>query len=195
MEKEFKREKIVHLAKGDPFLTVEKIAALADTTARYVRTVLYENNISLHELRKLYALRWKPITDTEESVYELEQLMYPLALKQLEANELVHLSGPKSTEIKEGIFLAKDQGLKQISMANVWPLCSEEVLFKEWVEVLNNIYLVHIQLYKPFEGKLILLYQAGFAGETVLIKSGSNIKLISKDNSNGSQIKYRREGF
>jgi len=195
MEKEFKREKIVHLAKDDPFLTVEKIATLADTTARYVRTVLYENNISLQELRKLYALRWKPDRDTGDCVYKLEQLMYHLAQEQLEANDLVHLSSIKSSEIKEGIFIANDHGLKQISLATVWPLCTGEVLFKEWAEVLENIYLVHIQLYKPFGGKLILFYQAGLARETVLIKFGSNLKLIDKDNSRGSQIKYKREGF
>jgi len=195
MEKEFKREKIVRLAKDDPFLTVEKIATLADTTARYVRTVLYENNISLQELRKLYALRWKPASEAKEGAYELERLLYPLAQQHIDATEIVHLTASKSKKIKEGIFTAKDLVLKQISFPRVWQLCKQELLAKEWVEVLSNIYLVHIRVYHLTEGKQIFFYQAGLAMETVLIKVNSNLNLTYKENSVGYQIKYKREGF
>ncbi|AGB40433.1 hypothetical protein Halha_0440 [Halobacteroides halobius DSM 5150] len=50
-----KKEKVVYLAKRDPFLKVEKIAQLAETSSHYVRTVLSEANLSLTRLRKEYA--------------------------------------------------------------------------------------------------------------------------------------------
>ncbi|WP_027339341.1 hypothetical protein [Halonatronum saccharophilum] len=50
-----KKERVVYLAKKDPFLKVDRIAQLAETTAHYVRTVLSEANLSLTKLRREYA--------------------------------------------------------------------------------------------------------------------------------------------
>jgi len=50
-----KKEHILSLAQRDPFLRVEEIAAKAETTPRYVRTILSEARISLMQLRRDYA--------------------------------------------------------------------------------------------------------------------------------------------
>ncbi len=50
-----KKEIILENAQKDPFLKIEDLAKLADTTSRYVRTILSEGNISLMGLRKQYA--------------------------------------------------------------------------------------------------------------------------------------------
>jgi len=54
---ETKKEQILHLARQDPFLKVEEIAARVQTTPRYVRTILSEARISLMQLRRNYARR------------------------------------------------------------------------------------------------------------------------------------------
>ncbi len=50
-----KKEKILENARKDPFLKIEDLARIAETTPRYVRTILSEANMSLMQLRKEYA--------------------------------------------------------------------------------------------------------------------------------------------
>lgn len=50
-----KKEIIIENAYQDPFLKIEDLAQKADTTSRYVRTILSESNLSLMKLRKNYA--------------------------------------------------------------------------------------------------------------------------------------------
>ncbi|HHY09537.1 MAG TPA: hypothetical protein GX528_03105 [Firmicutes bacterium] len=49
------KEKVIAQARQDPFLTVEEIAKMAETTERYVRTILSEADLSLTQMRKTYA--------------------------------------------------------------------------------------------------------------------------------------------
>lgn len=56
MEKSVKAN-VIALASADPFLTVEELSELADTTPRYVRTILSEAGLSLNRLRRQYARR------------------------------------------------------------------------------------------------------------------------------------------
>ncbi len=51
------KAKVIALAKADPFLTVEELSERADTTTRYVRTILSEAGLSLNRLRRQYARR------------------------------------------------------------------------------------------------------------------------------------------
>jgi|GEM_PF-1548688 hypothetical protein len=50
-----KKEIILENASRDPFLKIEDLAKLANTTSRYVRTILSEADLSLMDLRKEYA--------------------------------------------------------------------------------------------------------------------------------------------
>lgn len=50
-----KKERVVGIARDDPFLSIEEIAQLAGTTPRYVRTTLSEGDVSLMELRRIRA--------------------------------------------------------------------------------------------------------------------------------------------
>ena len=52
-----KKEQILALARQDPFLKIEEIAATVETTPPYVRTTLSEAKVSLMELRRNYARR------------------------------------------------------------------------------------------------------------------------------------------
>lgn len=52
-----KKGQVIALAKADPFLTVKDLAKEAATTTRYVRTILSEAQLSLHEMRRSYARR------------------------------------------------------------------------------------------------------------------------------------------
>lgn len=54
---ETKKEQILNLARRDPFLKIEEIAATVETTPRYVRTILSEAKVSLMQLRRNYARR------------------------------------------------------------------------------------------------------------------------------------------
>lgn len=47
-----KKDNIIKLATNEPFLSISDIAEMADTTQRYVRTILSEADISLMKLRK-----------------------------------------------------------------------------------------------------------------------------------------------
>lgn len=55
MAKETIKDRVIQAAHSDPFLSIEEIAALVDTTPRYVRTILSEARLSLMQLRKKYA--------------------------------------------------------------------------------------------------------------------------------------------
>ncbi|NLY52305.1 MAG: UTRA domain-containing protein [Firmicutes bacterium] len=52
-----KKDQILNIARQDPFLKVEEIAAKVETTPRYVRTILSEAKVSLMQLRRSYARR------------------------------------------------------------------------------------------------------------------------------------------
>jgi len=52
-----KKGHVIALAQADPFLTVKQLANQAGTTTRYVRTILSEAQLSLHEMRRTYAKR------------------------------------------------------------------------------------------------------------------------------------------
>ena len=107
-----KKERVIYLAQEDPFLKVEKIAQLAETTSHYVRTVLSEADLSLTKLREDYAR--KKVNSREE-----DQLLFEV----LELSDL----GNIKHEIQENFILNQTynfvvQGSKQIK---------ETILFKE----------------------------------------------------------------
>ncbi len=56
MEQSIKAQ-VIALAQVDPFLTVKDLAEQVGTTTRYVRTILSEAQLSLHEMRRDYAKR------------------------------------------------------------------------------------------------------------------------------------------
>lgn len=51
------KDRVIALAKSDPFLKVKDLAQKAGTTAPYVRTILSEAGLSLNEMRRSYARR------------------------------------------------------------------------------------------------------------------------------------------
>lgn len=63
------KEKVIHLAQSDPFLTVEQLAQQCHTTPRYVRTILSEARISLSQLRKEYARSMERRLAEQDRVY------------------------------------------------------------------------------------------------------------------------------
>lgn len=57
MAEETIKAQVLRVARQDPFLSIEEIANQVNTTARYVRTILSESQVSLMQLRKSYAKR------------------------------------------------------------------------------------------------------------------------------------------
>ncbi|TDX59046.1 hypothetical protein [Orenia marismortui] len=66
-----KKERVIYLAKKDPFLKVERISQLAETTSHYVRTVLSEANLSLTKLRKQYVKKLEDKKDKNKLLLDL----------------------------------------------------------------------------------------------------------------------------
>ncbi|MBM7624615.1 hypothetical protein [Sporohalobacter salinus] len=64
MENLNKKEKVVYLAKHDPFLKVEELAEKVGTTPHYVRTVLSEAALSLTKLREDYARKMERLSNS-----------------------------------------------------------------------------------------------------------------------------------
>ncbi|MFW5981425.1 MAG: hypothetical protein ACOCRU_02485 [bacterium] len=61
-----KKEIILETAYNDPFLKIEDISRIANTTSSYVRTILSDANLSLMELRKNY------VRKIEENKFNIE---------------------------------------------------------------------------------------------------------------------------
>ena len=78
-EIETKKDFIIRLAKKDPFLKIEEIAQLVETTPRYVRTILSEANLSLMNLREEYARKLGKTTDSR-IVLSLKETLNALRL-------------------------------------------------------------------------------------------------------------------
>ncbi|MGM0472227.1 MAG: hypothetical protein ACQEQI_08105 [Bacillota bacterium] len=79
MENLNKKEKVVCLAKYDPFLKVEELATKVGTTPHYVRTVLSEAELSLTKLRREYAKKMEELSTSAINrllvdVFNLSQL-------------------------------------------------------------------------------------------------------------------------
>ena len=119
-----KKEKIIDYVRHDPFLKIEEIAEKADTTPRYVRTILSEANISLMKLRKEYAL------DIEKKSNRTGKLLFSYILNvpfkniinQLENN--VIFNNPGDFDILRG-DLAEDyihQSYQHKHGTNIWCL-------------------------------------------------------------------------
>lgn len=91
-----KKEIIIENAYRDPFLKIEDLAEMADTTSKYVRTILSEANVSLMELRKDYARR---IEDKKYSVSDRIILNYLIKTplferKNILTSDILFLNNP-----------------------------------------------------------------------------------------------------
>lgn len=98
-----KKDIIIENAYRDPFLKIEDLAQIADTTSKYVRTILSESRVSLMELRKEYA---RKIEDREYNIVERMILNYLL--------KTPFLSGEKTEEI-DGLLLNNTTDVNNIA--------------------------------------------------------------------------------
>ncbi|ACL69253.1 hypothetical protein [Halothermothrix orenii] len=87
-----KKEKILENARRDPFLKIEELAKKANTTPRYVRTILSEANLSLMELREQYARKMEDKNTKISEKLLLGQLLnvaFSSKVKPLSKDELL----------------------------------------------------------------------------------------------------------
>lgn len=84
------KAKVITLAQGDPFLTVDELSERSGTTSRYVRTILSEAGLSLNKLRRQYARRLEKRLG-EEAGNEPEQITAELEIIRITGKE-VHSS-------------------------------------------------------------------------------------------------------
>lgn len=73
------KEKVIKIARNNPFLTVKNIATQCNTTPRYVRTTLSENQVSLTKLRKDHFFdlkkRYKELKKEHEQLKEIISIL------------------------------------------------------------------------------------------------------------------------
>ena len=100
------KEKVIHLAQTDPFLTVEQLAQKSETTPRYVRTILSEARISLAQLRKEYARSMERRLAKQDKAYV--DLHLPLT------NEL-HVKEIQNEQFSKVLQLPQEAVLFQVS--------------------------------------------------------------------------------
>ncbi len=75
LEWKTKKEKILEDARRDPFQKIDKLAKRANTTTRYVRTILSEANLSLMKLRREYARKMEKRYNSIDERLLLGQLL------------------------------------------------------------------------------------------------------------------------
>lgn len=152
-----KKDIIIENAYRDPFLKVEDLARMADTTSKYVRTILSESRVSLMELRKEYV---RKIEDREYNLAERMLLNYLLKTsflneKNIEETNELFLNNPVDIKnIEEHILRSFFyRSYKYMLRNRCWALSTvflKKDIFKsdreilpmtELIELLNNVIL------------------------------------------------------
>lgn len=189
MADELKRDKIERLATEDPFLTIEKIANLANTTTRYVRTVLYEKRISLQELRRAYANSWKTKSNSSPNLDDINNILAPIARDTIKSVDLVHIASNHTNIVKEGLFVTSKMISYEVNQSyQTLQSYSQTIkISREWVEVINNLYLVKWQFYNVTKEKQLLFYYLGLGEEVRIVNSPQGLQFESKFIYNDSQ--------
>ncbi|HKM43677.1 MAG TPA: UTRA domain-containing protein [Limnochordia bacterium] len=82
------KAKVIALAQSDPYLTVKDLAREAGTTTRYVRTILSEADLSLHEMRRLYARRLERDGRRSTGPREILDVQTELTIKKVAGSQL-----------------------------------------------------------------------------------------------------------
>ena len=119
-----KKEKIIDYVRHDPFLKIEEIAEKADTTPRYVRTILSEANISLMKLRKEYALDIEKRSSRKGKLLLSYILNVPFENNIQQLKNSVIFNNPNDFKILKGDINKNyiHQSYKHIHGSNIWCL-------------------------------------------------------------------------
>ena len=137
-----KKEIILENAYRDPFLKIEDLAKKADTTSRYVRTILSESDVSLMKLRKDYARK------IENKNYNLNdrlilnylgKIPFQTKAKIIKTDDLL-LNNPLdiddiASDVRNNYIY---QSYKYIVKDKPWGLCTV-FMDKKFYEIENNI--------------------------------------------------------
>lgn len=81
-----KKEQILEDVRRDPFQKIDHLAKRADTTPRYVRTILSEANLSLMNLRRDYARKMEKNNQSNADNIILSYLFYSQHMENLNSN-------------------------------------------------------------------------------------------------------------
>ncbi|NLJ80088.1 MAG: hypothetical protein GX335_03575 [Firmicutes bacterium] len=112
IERRSTKEKVIEIAQSDPFLSIETIAQSAGTTARYVRTILSEADLSLTAMRKNYARNLERRLGQELAARDFP-VEKDLQIKRVKARDYSHLmdfSGKK--ELFQISHFSREKGLE-----------------------------------------------------------------------------------
>lgn len=115
-----KKERVVTLARRDPFLRIEEIARRVGTTAPYVRTVLSDAQLSLADLRKAYARQMEArlgsldAADGFADSFPLDHMMKAAAVSQADA---MPLDGAHAEEMRRILGVGAYRSLIAVSRA------------------------------------------------------------------------------
>ncbi|MFW6022903.1 MAG: hypothetical protein ACOCQW_05285 [Halanaerobiaceae bacterium] len=149
-----KKEIILENAYRDPFLKIEDLSKMADTTSRYVRTILSESNLSLMDLRKDYARKM------ENNKYNINDILILNYLNKLSfihstknINELILNSSADINIIADNVqnnYI--HQSYEYLSNNRSWSLCS--VFMEKGFIERENLSLSNDELLKVINCKI-----------------------------------------
>ena len=157
-----KKEKIVDYVRQDPFLKIEEIAENANTTPRYVRTILSEANISLMKLRKEYAMDIEKRSNRRTGRLLFSYILdVPFENTNINLEDKIIFNNPEDFNILKG-DIAKNyinQSYKHIINTNIWCL-NTFTLEKKYLDNLDESKLKkNLDLPEEFNNILINLIE------------------------------------
>ena len=150
-----KKEQIINFAQNDPFLKISDIAEYVQTTARYVRTILSEANISLMKLREKYARSMEKRLQTKDDSKEENTLKLLANSGDMEAGDLGidELFAEEYDELQKINSYEKLWRITQLFSDERYPVCVKE-LITFFPEDLTNEKLVSLDsVYELFGRK------------------------------------------
>lgn len=167
-----KKAKIIEYARKDPFLKIEDLAQQAETTPRYVRTILSEANLSLMKLRKEYAKR---IENRNNQIYDRLLFNYILDISfqnNISPQETLIYNNPQDFNVLPGNIKQSYFHYSFLNELNGKPWCANTVIInKDFLESEDSL---------SFEETVKLLSQLLKEKDTFL----SNIRIKIELSSN-----------
>lgn len=195
-----KKEKVIYLAKNDPFLKVEELAEQVGTTSHYVRTVLSEAKLSLTKLRKRYARKMEQLSNlsTGQFLIDMVNVSEPNEVFTEQLNKIIlnnykkYQQLIKSDNFQKRVLRVSDQA-EPILINNTLLIPSEEKIdSKGEINNLLNVKSADIE----FGDSILEIETANYElAENLQINSGQPIleisrKILIKNQVKGLDILY-----
>ncbi|MGM0602935.1 MAG: hypothetical protein ACQESS_06430 [Bacillota bacterium] len=136
-----KKEQIIEDARKDPFQKIEHLAKRANTTPRYVRTILSEANLSLMNLRREYARKMEKNNQSNVDNIILSYLFNSPFMKNVDSNHYKNIifNNPDDFNDLEGNIKSDYYSLSLVHNIKDNPLAVSTVLISRTLDKIKDI--------------------------------------------------------